>query len=216
MDNMQTTISINGNILCFCNFFKSKDETIKGLVEELECNISEEYSTYDLNRLQGQLNRMVYSANNGLVNIQLGNTSTYIFTDLEGTIYGVDHSTKEIINEANTIGIDKAVIKFKKDIEYDSDENNAEDWYDSWKKGIDDTIKFVEQYFDKLLYHGDICNEMWRIMAAEPETIEKHNLTFDHYHDEFVEVPIIPGIWEITSSYDGDNPVYFTIKLKSK
>ena len=213
---MQTTISINGNILCFCNFFKSKDETNKGLVEELECNISEEYSTYDLNRLQGQLNRMAYSANNGLVNIQLGNTSTYIFTDLEGTIYGVDHSTKEIINEANTIGIDKAIIKFKKDIEYDSNENNAEDWYDSWKKGIDDTIEFAERYFDKLLYHGDICNEMWRIMAAEPETIVKHNLTFDHYHDKFVEVPIFPGIWEITSSYDGDNPIYFTIKQTKK
>lgn len=209
---MQTTISIKGNKLNFCNFFLSKDETIKGLVEELECDISEEYTTYDLNRTQGWQNRMTYSANNGLVNIQLGNTSTYIFTDLEGTIYGVDYSTKTVIDEASTNGLDKAIIEFKEDVGYNNDECIAEDWYDSWKKGVDDTIKFSEQYFNKLTYHGSICNEMWRIMAAEPETIEKHNLTFDHYHDEFVEVPIIPGIWEITSSYDGDNPVYFTIK----
>lgn len=209
---MQATISINENILCFCNFFKSKDETIKGLVESLECELDEEYSLYSLNRLEGQQNRMNYSANNGLVNVQLRNTSTYIFTDLEGTIYGVDYSTKEIINEAGTIGIDKAVMKFKEDIEYDSDNYCDESWYNSWKKGIDDTIKFTEQHFNKLVYHGSICNEMWRIMAAEPETIEKHNLTFDHYHDEFVEVPIKPGIWEITSLYNGDNPIYFIIK----
>ncbi len=209
---MKTTISIKGNELNFCNFFLSKDESVKGLVESLECELDEEYSLYSLNRLEGQQNRMNYSANNGLVNVQLGNTSTYIFTDLEGTIYGVDHSTKEIINEANTIGIDKAVIKFKKDIAYNSEEYNTESWYNSWKKGIDDTIEFAEQYFEKLLYHGSICNEMWRIMAAEPETIEKFNLTFDHYHDEFVEVPIKPGIWEITSLYNGDNPIYFIIK----
>lgn len=213
---MQTTISINGNILCFCNFFKSKDETNKGLVEELECDISEEYTTYSLNRLEGQQNRMIYSANNGLVNIQLGNTITYIFTDLEGTIYGVDSSTKSIIDEASTIGLDKAIIEFKEDVGYNDTEYNNESWYNSWKKGIDDTIKFSEQYFNKLVYHGSICNEMWRIMATEPETIEKHNLTFDHYHDEFVEVPIFPGIWEITSSYDRDNPIYFTIKQTKK
>lgn len=213
---MQTTININENILYFCNFFKSKDETNKGLVEELECDISEEYTTYDLNRTQGCQNRMIYSANNGLVNIQLGNTSTYIFTDLEGTIYGVDSSTKSIIDEASTIGLDKAIIEFKEDVGYNDTEYNDESWYNSWKKGIDDTIKFSEQYFNKLVYHGSICNEMWRIMAAEPETIEKHNLTFDHYHDEFVEVPIFPGIWEITSSYDRDNPIYFTIKQTKK
>ena len=213
---MRATISINGNILCFCNFFKNKDEIIKGLVEELECNLDEEYTTYSLNRLEGQQNRMNYSANNGIVNIQLGNTSTYIFTDLEGTIYGVDSSTKTIINEASTIGIDKAIIEFKEFNEYDGEEYLAESWYNSWKKGIDDTIKFSERHFNKLVYHGSVCNEMWRIMAAEPETIEKCNLTFDHYHDEFVEVPIKQGVWEITSSYDGDNPVYFTIKQIKK
>jgi hypothetical protein len=209
---MKTTISINGNKLNFCNFFLSKDKNIKGLVETLECELNEEYTKYSLNSIEGQQNRMKYSANNCIVNIQLGNTGTYIFTDLEGTIYGVDHSTKTIIDDANTIGIDKTVIKFKKDIEYGSDEYITEDWYNDWKKGIDDTIGFCEKNYDKLTYHGDISNEMWRIMAAEPETIEKHDLTFDHYHNAFVEVPVKPGIWEITSLYNGDNPVYFTIK----
>lgn len=213
---MQANITIKGTQLNFCNFFLSKDETNKGLVESLECNIDEEYTTYSLNSLKGQQSRMTYSANNGLVNIQLGNTSTYIFTDLEGTIYGVDSSTKTIINEASNIGIDKAIMKFKEDIEYDCEEYNAESWYNSWKKGIDDTISFCKKIYNKLTYHGYICNEMWRIMAAEPETIEKHDLTFDHFHDAFVEVPVKPGIWEITSSYDGDNPIYFIIKLKSK
>ena len=211
---MKTTISIKGNKLNFCNFFLSKDESVKGLVESLECELDEEYSLYSLNRLEGRQNRMNYSANNGLVNVQLGNTSTYIFTDLEGTIYGVDHTTKGIINEANTIGIDKAIVEFKKDIEYNSEEYNDESWYNSWKKGIDDTISFCKDNYNKLTYHGDICNEMWRIMAAEPETIEKHDLTFDHFHDAFVAVPIKPGIWEITSLYNGDSPVYFTIKQK--
>ena len=111
---MKTTISINGNKLNFCNFFLSKDKNINGLVETLECELNEEYTKYSLNSIEGQQNRMKYSANNGIVNIQLGNTGTYIFTDLEGTIYGVDHSTKTIIDDANTIGIDKTVIKFKK------------------------------------------------------------------------------------------------------
>ena len=213
---MKTTISIKGNKLNFCNFFLSKDESVKGLVESLECELDEEYSLYSLNRLEGQQNRMNYSANNGLVNIQLGNTSTYIFTDLEGTIYGVDHSTKEIINEANTIGIDKAIIEFTEEVGYNNDKYNAEDWHNSWKKGIDDTIRFCKDNFNKLTYHGSICNEMWRIMAAEPETIEKYNLIFDHFHDAFVEVPIIPGIWEITSLYDGNSPIHFTIKQIKK
>jgi hypothetical protein len=211
---MKANITIKGTQLNFCNFFLSKDASVEGLVESLECDTAEAYTTYSLNSLKGQQNRMTYSANNGLVNIQLGNTSTYIFTDLEGTIYGVDHSTSQIIKESNLISIEKAIMKFKEDVKYDSEEYNAESWYNSWKKGIDDTISFCKKYYNKLTYHGYICNEMWRIMAAEPETIEKYNLIFDHYHDEFVEVPIKPGIWEITSSYDGDNPIYFIIKQK--
>ena len=49
-------------------------------------------------------------------------------------------------------------------------------------------------------------------MGAEPEVIAEYNLKNDHFND-FVDVPIQPGTWEIISTYDGNNPIYFTMKL---
>lgn len=205
------TLKINGDKLLFCNFFKSKIENDRDRVDALECELSEEYSTYSLNSIKGQQNRCEYSAKNGLLNIQLGNTYTELYY-VNNIIYGVCGSVSEIFTEADSVGIEEACQIYTDNLLRGGNDCSDEPWYSDWKKGIELTVTFAKEHYKKLTYCGSISNEMWRIMSAEPYTIEQHNLTFDHYHDGFVEVPVTPGDWEITNLYDESSPIYFTLQ----
>ena len=207
---MKTTITIKGNIFKFCNFFADVNGD-RDRPFSYECEEDKEYTEYSLNTFEGQQKRMEYSAKNRLLNIQLGNTSTVLFGNNE-EIFGLHPSIFDIFENADEVGIDKSCEFFKDEIDYDNDEFIDEKWFKPWKEGIDETIIFAKEYYGKLTHYGEVSNEMWRIMGAEPEVIAEYNLKNDRFND-FVDVPIQPGTWEIISTYDGNNPIYFTMKL---
>lgn len=210
---MKSTIKINGNLLKFCNFFKDKDGD-RNKVDMLECELDLEYSKYSLNSFEGIQNRMNYAASNGIIYAQLGNTTTYLYVNKNAsTIYGLDSSINEIFEESKNVGLEQACEDFLDSVGYYDSEYTDREWYPSWKKGIEEFIEFAKTHHNKLNYYGCICNEMWRIMAAEPETIIKNNLINDFYND-FVDVPAKPGIWELETDYSDNNPVYFKMIFK--
>ncbi len=113
------------------------------------------------------------------------------------------------LNEKDTQPI---IEDFKDDIGYNDDEFKDEEWYQDWKKGIEETIAFFLEMKDKnKKYFGNICNEMWRIMAAEPETILKYELQEDGFNSP-VSVEIENGDYIFESNYDGASPIFFSLK----
>ena len=146
-----------------------------------------------------------------ILNIQLVDTSTALFGNNE-EIFGLHPSSFDIFEKADEVGIDKACEFFNDRIDYFQGYLFNEKWFKSWREGIDKAMVFAKEYYGKITYYGKVRNEMGRIMGAEPEVIAEYNLK-NVNHNNFVDVPIQPGIWEIIYTYDGNNPIYFAMKL---
>jgi len=221
---MTVDFKINGKELVFVNFFKSANETEENYFQErdrtdaLESDVDDGSNKYYINTIEGIKNRMIFAAEKGILYAQLGNTTTYIFS-IDGVIYGLNSSLKGMLEvyKKTSIDVNTIVETYKKEVEYDCLDTGKESnkqWYKDRKKEIEQTIdSFIEFKNRDIKYLGNISNEMWRIMAAEPDTMKKYELVGDHYND-LVKIEIEPGDYTFTSDYFENKSIYFVLKKK--
>lgn len=203
LENEKVILDIKDDKFVFVNFFASNIDDSKEerkRVESLECELDREYDKYDLNSMSGRISRTHFAAQKNILYVQLGNTTTNIYK-IDDDIIGVDYQLDELLSNHKDGNIEENIKIFKENMDIDDDTEMD----DEYKEIIDLYRSFANK---KIQYFGNICNEMWRIMGAEPRTIEKHSLKEDHYNSP-VEVDIIPGKYELKCDNNRESSLYF-------
>jgi hypothetical protein len=221
----QTKLKINGNQIQFVNYFESKKQNMtdeekekeESRIDSLECELDKEYTKYYLNNTLGVQNRMDYAAKNGIF-FSCGFETTYIYK-INDDIYGFDVLINDLFNSyEKTKDINLTLKNIEEEIGFNvDDKENTKKWYLEWKKSRYEGFDFFKNLIienKSYQYCGMIDCEMSRIMGAEPETINLHQLQNDRFNN-FVNVELKPGEYTLESDLKEEAYIRFSFKLNS-